>query len=107
MSILPHFFAPGLRLFDRPLTWKEWQAVMPVRIDASLSSIPVTQSQDPTPANTTSNASAGVRDVSQWGQACATGWVRDARFGSGMVIKGTSRAKTRKNMALNTWENAR
>lgn len=40
MSIMPHFYAPGLRLFARPLTWKEWQAVMPVRIDASLSSSP-------------------------------------------------------------------
>jgi hypothetical protein len=51
MSILPHFFAPGLRLFDRPLTWKEWQAVMPVRIDASLSSSPATQLQAHAPTN--------------------------------------------------------
>jgi hypothetical protein len=104
---MPHFFAPALRLLERPMTWQEWRAVMPVRIDASLSSSPATQLQAHAPTNTTSNAFESVRDVSHWGQACLTGWVRDSRFGSGQVIKGTSRAKSRKNMMLNTWENAR
>jgi hypothetical protein len=61
VSIMPHFFAPALRLLELPMTWQEWRAVMPVRIDASLSSSPATQSQDPAPANTTSNDSASVR----------------------------------------------
>ena len=34
--------------------------------------------------------------ISRWGSECGRGWVRDERFGSGQVIKGTNRNKTRK-----------
>ena len=48
-----------------------------------------------------------VKPISDWGPECARGFVRDARFGPGQVIPGTSRAKTRKNIRLNTWEGAK
>ena len=38
-----------------------------------------------------------IRPISKWGKECARGFVRDARFGPGQVIKGTNRNKTRKN----------
>lgn len=38
----------------------------------------------------------GLRPVSQWGNACQRGFVRDSRFGPGQVIKGTNRAVSRK-----------
>ncbi len=37
----------------------------------------------------------GIRPLHEWGADCGRGWVRDARFGSGQVIKGTNRNKTR------------
>jgi hypothetical protein len=97
---MPHFFAPGLRLFDRPLTWDEWRAFKGLGTERRLMA-------DKEPKRSLKDPETGILPISEWGPACATGWVRDARFGSGQVIKGTSRAKSRKNMALNTWENAR
>jgi hypothetical protein len=49
----------------------------------------------------------GIKPIAQWGPECSRGFVRDARFGPGQVIKGTSRAKSRKNIKLNNWDNAR
>jgi hypothetical protein len=40
----------------------------------------------------------GIKPISEWGKACMQGFVRDARFGPGPVIKGTNRDKTRKNI---------
>lgn len=37
----------------------------------------------------------GCAPLHEWGSECARGWVRDDRFGSGQVIKGTNRGKTR------------
>lgn len=39
----------------------------------------------------------GIRRIKDWGPECARGFVRDSRFGSGQVIKGTNRQKTRAN----------
>ncbi len=41
-----------------------------------------------------------IKPISEWGKECARGFVRDARFGPGQVIKGTNRNKTRKNMTF-------
>ena len=38
----------------------------------------------------------GIRPMDQWGNACYQGFVSDARFGSGQVIKRTNRNTTRK-----------
>jgi hypothetical protein len=37
-----------------------------------------------------------IRPIGEWGSACARGFVSDARFGSGQVIKRTNRDLTRK-----------
>ena len=50
---------------------------------------------------------SAVKPIAEWGPECARGFVRDARFGPGLVIKGTSRAKSRKNIRLNNWDNAK
>ena len=57
--------------------------------------------------NTTKTKTSAVKPISEWGPECSRGFVRDARFGPGQVIKGTSRAKSRKNIRLNSWDNAR
>ena len=49
----------------------------------------------------------GIRPISEWGPECSRGFVRDARFGPGQVIKGTSRNKSRANRKLVTYENAK
>jgi hypothetical protein len=33
--------------------------------------------------------------IDEWGSECSRGFVRDSRFGSGVVIKGTNRKTTR------------
>lgn len=38
----------------------------------------------------------GVFPIHEWGNECMRGWVSDARFGSGPVLKRTSRQTTRK-----------
>lgn len=38
----------------------------------------------------------GARPIAEWGNSAAVGFVRDSRFGSGQVIKGTNRATSRK-----------
>lgn len=43
----------------------------------------------------------------QWGHTCATGFVRDSRFGSGQVIPGTNRNKSRANRRLVDWGGAK
>ena len=43
----------------------------------------------------------------QWGIGCATGFVRDSRFGSGQVIPGTNRTKSRANRRLVDWGGAK
>jgi hypothetical protein len=43
----------------------------------------------------------------QWGHTCATGFVRDSRFGSGQVIPGTNRNKSRANRRLVNWGGAK
>jgi hypothetical protein len=40
-------------------------------------------------------APTGAAPIYEWGASCGRGWVRDDRFGSGQVIKGTNRNKTR------------
>ena len=57
--------------------------------------------------NPTETKTSAVKPISEWGPECSRGFVRDARFGPGQVIKGTSRAKSRKNIRLNSWDNAR
>ena len=49
----------------------------------------------------------GIRPISQWGPECSRGFVRDARFGPGQVIKGTNRSKSRKNRPMVNWDNGR
>ena len=41
------------------------------------------------------NPATGIAPTHEWGPACQRGWVRDERFGSGQVIAGTNRNKTR------------
>ena len=106
VSIMPHFFAPGLRLLDRPMSWDEWATMARGGAETGRHAIAARSMASDTPEIAV-EAKMAICDVSHWGKACATGWVRNARFGGGQVIKGTSRAKSRKNMALNTWENAR
>ena len=48
-----------------------------------------------------------VKPISEWGPACATGFVRDSRFGSGQVIAGTNRNKSRANRRLVDWQGAK
>ncbi len=38
----------------------------------------------------------GILPMEEWGSACQRGFVRDARFGSDQVIKGTNRNTSRK-----------
>lgn len=38
----------------------------------------------------------GIWPMSEWGSSCERGFVSDSRFGSGVVIKRTSRVVTRK-----------
>lgn len=38
----------------------------------------------------------GIKPIADWGNACYQGFVSDSRFGSGLVIKRTNRATTRK-----------
>jgi hypothetical protein len=38
----------------------------------------------------------GILPMCEWGSECTRGFVRDERFGSGQVIKGTNRAVSRK-----------
>ena len=102
MSILPHFFAPGLRLLDAPMSWDAWARVVRGGAEAALPAIAASQTASGTP-KTPDGAQSGL----PWGSECSKGWVRDSRFGSGRVIKGTSRAKSRKNRVLNDWSNAR
>jgi len=49
----------------------------------------------------------GIRPIAQWGPECSRGFVRDARFGPGRVIKGTNRNKSRQNRKLVDWEHAK
>ena len=37
-----------------------------------------------------------IKPIGEWGGACGRGFVSDARFGSGQVIKRTNRETTRK-----------
>jgi hypothetical protein len=50
------------------------------------------------------NVATGIAPIAEWGMggSVGRGWVRDARFGSGQVIKGTNRATTRKWRRVNT-----
>jgi len=41
----------------------------------------------------------GIKPIADWGKECARGWIRDSRFGTGQVIKGTNRKASRKNRA--------
>ncbi len=50
----------------------------------------------PTAAGKNIDPITGIFPICQWGNDCGRGWVRDERFGSGQVIKGTNRDKTRK-----------
>lgn len=43
----------------------------------------------------------------QWGATCSSGFVRDSRFGSGQVIAGTNRNKSRANRRLVDWQGAK
>jgi hypothetical protein len=43
----------------------------------------------------------GIRPISEWGPECARGFVSDARFGSGRIIKRTNRQTTRRWLQLN------
>ena len=38
----------------------------------------------------------GIKPISEWGSECGRGFVSDARFGSGQVIKRTNRDSSRK-----------
>lgn len=42
------------------------------------------------------NPATGIWPTAEWTGHCHFGFVRDARFGPGQVIKGTSRDKSRK-----------
>ena len=48
-----------------------------------------------------------IKPITQWGPECSRGFVRDSRFGPGQVIKGTSRAKSRKNRAVSNWDSVK
>lgn len=48
-----------------------------------------------------------VKPIAQWGPECSRGFVRDARFGPGQVIKGTNRNKSRANRKAIDWSNAK
>jgi hypothetical protein len=48
-----------------------------------------------------------IKPIREWGPECSRGFVRDARFGPGQVIKGTNRAKSRKNKAVSNWDNVK
>jgi hypothetical protein len=37
----------------------------------------------------------GIRPLHEWGNECGRGFVREQRFGSGQVIAGANRDKTR------------
>lgn len=66
---------------------------------------PVDPKQTPDEARGTGDehpsAPTGALPISQWGGACARGFVRDSRFGDGQVIKGTNRNTSRK------WRNSK
>jgi hypothetical protein len=49
----------------------------------------------------------GIKPIANWGIECGRGFVRDARFGPGQVIKGTNRSKTRKNRKAIDWSSAK
>lgn len=102
--IQPHFYAPGLKLLDRPMSWREWAAAQPIRIAASEAQLPQDQSGAAQTISTVTERALTPLAVNLWGHECARGFVRDARFGSGQVIKGTNRAKSRKNRALSNWD---
>jgi hypothetical protein len=44
----------------------------------------------------TVDSKTGIKPISAWGYGCARGFVSDARFGSGQVIKRTNRDVSRR-----------
>ena len=57
--------------------------------------------------NNTAKHITSVKPISEWGPECSRGFVRNAMFGSGQVIKGTNRNKSRANRRLVDWQGAK
>ncbi len=55
----------------------------------------------------TKDPETGIAPISRWGPECSRGFVRNAMFGSGRVIKGTNRNKSRANRRLVDWQGAK
>jgi hypothetical protein len=87
---------PARRLHRRELTVNDTTRSDDVSIHAAVNG------DDNTAKHITS-----VKPISEWGPACATGFVRDSRFGSGQVIKGTNRVRSRANRRLVDWQGAK
>lgn len=79
----------------RPMPWKEWFLFM------LTNNWPSFIGTDDAPAIVASHPReerhVDSMQVGMWGTECTRGFVRDDRFGSGRVIKGTNRSKTKSN----------